>query len=196
VSEGPPTPPPTPPPLKPGDFTLTVTGDDVALGGDLSLLCEASDKACRRAVKEQVLAMVNELQNPYTGQGIQSTGSTDQPNTLPLVMTAERDVPWSQAGGGQAGVTQKIVLDLGPLLAVPPTPPYAVVNTPDGIPHRFVVDAGNAKGLFDRLYQLPPAMSIAPATPPPGGGISDPIFAIPIWEIPWIVGQPLITPTP
>ena len=37
ASEGPPTPQPTPPPLKPGDFTLTVTGDDVALGGDLSL---------------------------------------------------------------------------------------------------------------------------------------------------------------
>ncbi len=183
-------------PLQPKDFVLAVTGDDVELGGGLALLCPTTDKPCRREVKETVLAMVNELQNPYTGQGIQSTGSTSKPNTLPLVMTADRDIPWSQAGGGQAGVTQKVVLDLGPLLAIPATPPYAVVNTPDGIPHRFTVDAANAKGLFDRLYQLPPAMSVAPATPVPGTVITDPVFAIPVWNFPWVVGQPIITPAP
>lgn len=195
-SEGPPTPTPTPEPLKPGDFTLAVTGDDVELGGGLSVLCPATDKPCRKTAKEVVLAMVNELQNPYTGQGIVSTGSLSVPNTLPLVMSADRDFNWAQAGGGEKGTTQKVVLDLGPLLATPPTVAYAVVTTPDGIPHRFVIDAGLAKQLFDSLYQLPPTMSIAPATPPPGGVITDPIFAVPIWEIPWIVGQPLITPAP
>ena len=195
-SAGPPTAPPTAPPIKPKDFNLAVTGDAVALGGDLSLLCTASDDVCRKNAKVAVLAMVNELQNPYSGVGIQSTDATTEPNTLPLVMTAKRDIPWRQASGPEAGVTRKIVLDLGPLLAVPPTPPYAVVNTPDGIPHRFVVDAGNAKALFDKLYQLPPTMSIAPATPPPGGGINDPIFAVPVWQIPWILGLPLDSPAP
>ena len=173
-----------------------MTGDDVELGGGLSVLCASTDKACRRSAKEVVLAMVNELQNPYTGQGIVSTQSLSVPNTLPLVMSADRDFNWAQAGAGEKGTTQSVVVDLGPLLATPPTVAYAVVTTPDGIPHRFVIDAGLAKQLFDSLYQLPPAMSIAPATPPPGGVITDPIFAQPFWDIPWIIGEPVITPSP
>ena len=57
-------------PSSPVTSRLTVTGDDVELGGGLSVLCASTDKACRRSAKEVVLAMVNELQNPYTGQGI------------------------------------------------------------------------------------------------------------------------------
>lgn len=190
-------PTPTPPPLRPRDFTLTVTGDEVELGGGLELACEASDNACRREVKEIVIAMLTELQNPYTGMGIVSTRTLTTPNTLPLVMAAEREFPWRQAGAGETGVTTTAVVDLGPLLASPPAYPYVVVTTPDGLPHRFVVDSGLARQLFDRIYRLPDEMPpVVAATPAPGLSIADPIFAQPIWDVSWVLLQPLATPTP
>ena len=146
-----------------------MTGDDVELGGGLSVLCPASDKPCRQDAKEVVLAMVNELQNPYTGQGIVSTGSLSVPNTLPLVMSADRDFNWAQAGGGEKGTTKTVVLDLGPLLATPPTVAYAIVTTPDGIPHRFVIDAASPSSCSTACTTLPVGhVAPPPATPPPG----------------------------
>jgi hypothetical protein len=190
-----PTESPTPAPLRPRDFDLAVTGDNGELGASLTLACKPDQDACRRAAKEDILAMISGLQNEYTGVGITSSRSTSAPNSLPVVLSAEREFPWRQVNDAQTGITTTAVIDLGPLLASPVGPAYAVMNTPDGIPHRFVVDGGLAQQLFNRLYQLPPEMPPVEA-PTPLSDITVGVYANPIWELDWLQVMPLLSPAP
>ncbi len=189
-----PTSSPTPAPLQPGDFTLEVTGDAVALGNGLALNCAPTDDACRNEAKDTIRTIVTELQNPYSGAGIPSTRSLQIANTLPVVLTATRDFPWRQLGAGETGETRAAVIDLGPLLANPATYVYAVVDTADGSEtRRFVIDPAIAHQLFSMLYQLPPAMGdVTAATPPPGSTIQDQLFVDQInWDnIQWVLASP------
>ncbi len=191
---GSPTPSPTPKPLSLGDFTLSVTGDDVALGNGLALRCAPADDACRSEAKDTVRTIVTELQNPYSGAGIPSTRSLLVANTLPVVLHAPRDFPWRQLDNGESGETQTAVIDFGPLLANPSTYVYAVVDTANGEEtRRFVIDPAIAKQLFDMLYQLPPEMGpVIAATPPPGSTIKDQLFVDQInWNsISWVLASP------
>lgn len=187
------TPSPTPQPLTLGDFTLSVTGDDVQLGNGLTLRCPTADANCRDAAKDTIRTIVTELQNPYSGAGIPSTRLLTTPNTLPVVLAAGRDFPWRQLGAGEQGATATAVIDLGPLLASPPGYVYAVVDTADeSETRRFVVDASFAKQLFDLLYQLPAEMGpVVAATPPPGMGLTDQIFVNSIdWNALWVLQSP------
>lgn len=187
------TPSPTPRPLTLGDFTLSVTGDDVQLGNGLTLRCPTGDASCRDAAKATIRTIVTELQNPYSGAGIPSTSLVTAPNTLPVILAAGRDFPWRQLGAGEQGATETAVIDLGPLLASPPGYVYAVVDTADGQEtRRFVVDAAFAKQLFDLLYQLPPEMGpVAAATPPAGMSIGDKVFVDSInWNVLWVLQSP------
>jgi hypothetical protein len=184
---------PTREPLTPGDFTLAVTGDEVQLGNGLALRCATNDQACRDTAKETIRTILTELQNPYSGAGIPSTRILGVANTLPVVMSAGRDFPWRQLGAGEAGATERAVVDLGPLLASPASLVYAVVDTGGGQEtRRFVVDPAFAKQLFDLLYQLPPEMGeVSPATPPPDMAIGDQIFVEAIdWNVLWVLATP------
>jgi hypothetical protein len=189
-----PTPTPTPKPLKLGDFSLAVTGDDVALGNGLSLRCPPTDQSCRNEAKDTIRTIVTELQNPYSGAGIPSTRSLLVANTLPVILQAPRDFPWRQLGAGENGETQTAVIDLGPLLANPATYVYAVVDTADGQEtRRFVVDPSIADQLFQMLYQLPAGMGeVTAATPPPGSSILDQLVVSEInWNsIDWVLRSP------
>ncbi len=193
-STGSPTPSPTPKPLSLGDFTLSVTGDDVALGNGLALRCATADDTCRSEAKDTIRTIVTELQNPYSGAGIPSTRSLQVANTLPVVLHAPRDFPWRQLDNGESGQTQTAVIDFGPLLANPSTYVYAVVDTANGEEtRRFVIDPAIAKQLFEMLYQLPPEMGpVIAATPPPGSTIRDQLFVDKIdWNsISWVMTSP------
>lgn len=184
---------PTPPPLTLRDFTLAVTGDEVQLGNGLTLKCAAGDPSCRDAAKDTIRTIVTELQNPYSGAGIASTRVLTTGNTLPVLLTAGRDFSWRQLGAGEAGATERAVIDLGPLLANPPGYVYAVVDAANGQEtRRFVVDAGFAKQLFDLLYQLPPEMGpVVAATPPSDLTIRDQVFVRAIdWNVLWVLQSP------
>ena len=186
-------PPQSQAPLALGDFSLSVTGDQVQLGNGLTIRCPANDTSCRDAAKDTVRTIVTELLNPYSGAGIASTRVLSAPNTLPVVLTAGRDFPWRQLGAGEAGATETAVIDLGPLLASPPGYVYAVVDTADGQEtRRFVVDAAFARQLFDVLYQLPSEMGpVVAATPPPGMSIRDQVFVNSIdWNVLWVLASP------
>jgi hypothetical protein len=175
-----------------GDFSLSVTGDDVELGNGLKLRCPANDKACRDAAKQTIRTLVTELQNPYSGAGIVSTQILGTGNVLPVTLAAGQDFAWRQLGAGEQGETTRAVIDLGPLLADPPGYVYAVVDASGGETRRFVVDAAFAKQLFDLLYQLPPEMGpVTAATPPPGGSIRDQVFVSSIdWNVLWVLQSP------
>jgi hypothetical protein len=185
-------PPSTPPPLGPDDFSLSVAGDDGRYADILRVKCQASDTGCRDVVKDTVLAMITGLRNEYTGVGLTSTRSTDLPNAVPIAMSADRQFPWRQSEGGQAGTTDLAVVDLGPVLTG--GYPYAVVNTPDGLPHRFLVDSGLAQQLFDTLYQVNEGMpSMEVVTLPP-----DLYFDVfrPVDLQPVLLNPELFLPTP
>jgi len=186
------TPSPSPKPLTLGDFTLSVTGDDVQLGNGLALRCAPNDDTCRNAAKETVRTLVTELQNPYSGAGIVSTRILSASNTLPIVLAADRDFPWRQLGAGEQGATETAVIDLGPLLASPPGYVYAVVDTADGQEtRRFVVDAAFAKQLFDLLYELPSEMGPVVAATPSVGSIRDQVVVDSInWNVLWVLQSP------
>jgi hypothetical protein len=193
ASEAAVTPSPSPKPLSLGDFTLSITGDDVQLGNGLQIRCPTNDPSCRDAAKDTVRTIVTELQNPYSGAGIASTRVLTAANTLPVILAAQRDFPWRQLVAGEQGATERAVIDLGPLLANPPGYVYAVVDTADGSEtRRFVVDAAFAKQLFDLLYQLPAGMDpVTAATTPPGTTLSDQVFVSAIdWNINWVLASP------
>lgn len=188
-------PSPTPPPLRNRDFTLEVTGDEVQLGNGLAIRCAPDDTTCRNQAKQTIRTIVNELANPYSGAGLTSTRLLDVPQTLPVVLAASRDFPWRKLDGSESDVTTRAVIDLGPLLAQPPSFVYAVVDSQGGqVTRRFVIDPAVATQLFQLLYQLPPEMGDpTAATPPPGMTLNDQIVVDSInWDFAWV----LQTPTP
>ena len=175
----PPTPGPTPAPPKNKDITLIATGDNGELGSALTFKCppENPDK-CRNDVENDVRALIGGLQNPYSGQGITSAKFLAQKDAFPLVVMSDREFQYMTPSGVPA-FAKGAVIDLGPLLANPPSLPYALLVGADDQSPRFVVDAGLAKQVFDKLY------TVSAETPTPGPVTLPPDITSPIvglWE--------------
>ncbi len=191
-SEASPTASPTPRPLTAADFKLAVTGDNVQLGNGLALKCPADNSTCRDTLKDELRQVLNELKNPYTGQGILTTQTIGTANTLPVVLSSKQDFGWSSEAG-QSGTTRRAVFDFGPLLANPTSYVYAVVDTADGTSRRFAVDPQVAPQLFGELYQVPDFMSPGPGATPlplPVSAFDQVAVSNITWDLAWVLSSP------
>ena len=165
------------PTATPGPFGLVIDGEEVVMGGALSLRCppQPADAPCLRDALDTVRALATTLGGPYGGRGIVSTANLNAPNTLPIQMF--RDVPfaWLAQNGSATDVTDRIVLDLAPLLASPPGFAYAVVDSAAG-PRRFVLPDELARQLLETLYEPNPVMvdPLPTRTRPPFDVVFDP----------------------
>lgn len=180
---------PTPAPT-PGELAITVTGDALPLQG-LTLRCPATDQACRDRAETAIKLIVGDLLlGPYDGGGL--FGPDDvAPQTLPIVGIWPGPFPYKAVGGATTGTTSKIAIDLAPLLAVTPGSAYAVVvDSGDGLPHRYVIPAQTAMALKDLLYEVPPDME-PEATPGPDPGPRDHVLNRDlIFTQPWFFVRP------
>jgi hypothetical protein len=191
-------PPPSPteePPVALKEIALAVTGDQEGeLGASLQLKCPKG-QPCRREVKQRIKTMAGEFLNPYTGDGIQSTTSVSSDKSLPVLIVADRPIPWSTADQAQTGETSRVVVDLGPMLGgAQAGVVYAVVDTAEGTTRRFVVDPGAAEGLFNDVYQV---VDIAPpvaVTPAPDIGLDQTIVGAWLWDQPYVLQLPDMNP--
>jgi hypothetical protein len=160
---GSPTPEPSP---TPGPFVLTVVGDQIQTGGALAVKCppEPPDSQCLKDALDNVRALTTSMQGPFGGGGIVNPQNTSVAKTLPIVMS--RDVPFAfiAQDGQLQDQTDRIVIDLAPLLATPPSFAYAVVDSAAG-PRRFVLPDALARQLLNILYDPNPSMV---ASPEPG----------------------------
>jgi hypothetical protein len=157
--------PPTPSPT-PGPFVLTIVGDEIETGGALSVNCEPepTDSECFQNALDNVRALTTSMQGPFGGGGIVNPLNTDVPQTLPVVMSRDVAFPFIAQDGAVQDQTERIVIDLAPLLATPPSFAYAVVDSSAG-PRRFVLPDPLARQLLAILYVPNPVMV---ATPEPG----------------------------
>jgi hypothetical protein len=152
--------PPTPSPT-PGPFELTIVGDQITTGGALTTRCppEPSDSDCLRQALDTVRALTTSLGGPFGGRGIVSPDNLAVPNTntLPIVMSRDQPFPWLAQEGSATDQTDRIVIDLAPLLASPAAFAYAVVDSAAG-PRRFVLPDQLARQLLETLYDPTPGM--------------------------------------
>jgi hypothetical protein len=160
---GSPTPEPSP---TPGPFVLTVLGDEIETGGALSVVCDPqpAGSECLQDALDNVRALTTGMQGPYGGGGIVNPLNTDVPQTLPVIMSRDVAFPFIAQEGAVQDQTDRIVIDLAPLLATPPSFAYAVVDSSAG-PRRFVLPDPLARQLLGILYVPNPVMV---ATPEPG----------------------------
>ena len=153
---GSPTPEPSP---TPGPFELTIVGDSVQTGGALAVKCppDPPDSACLQDALDTVRALTTTLGGPFGGRGITNPDNVAVAQTLPVVMS--RDVPFTFVAqdGSLQDQTDKIVIDLAPLLATTPAFAYAVVDSSAG-PRRFVLPDQLARQLLETLYDPNPVM--------------------------------------
>jgi hypothetical protein len=157
----------------PGPFVLTIVGDEIETGGALNVKCEPepADSECLRDALDNVRVLTTSMQGPFGGGGIVSPVNTDVPQTLPIVMSRDVPFPFIAQDGAVQDQTDRIVIDLAPLLATPPSFAYAVVDSSAG-PRRFVLPDPLARQLLGILYVPNPVMI---ATPVPGTTIP-PLF--------------------
>ena len=145
----------------PGPFELTVVGDQITTGGALTTRCppEPSDSDCLRQALDTVRALTTSLGGPFGGRGIVSPDNLAVPNTntLPIVMSRDQPFPWLAQEGSATDQTDRIVIDLAPLLASPAAFAYAVVDSAAG-PRRFVLPDQLARQLLETLYDPTPGM--------------------------------------
>lgn len=143
----------------PGPFELTIVGDEIQTGGALSVNCppDPPDSDCLRQALDTVRALTTSLGGPFGGRGIVSPQDTAVANTLPVVMTRDVPFPFIAQDGGVTDQTDRIVIDLAPLLATEPAFAYAVVDSSAG-PRRFVLPDQLARQLLETLYTPNPIM--------------------------------------
>jgi hypothetical protein len=157
---GPASEPPTPSPT-PGPFELTIVGDQITTGGALTTRCppEPTDSDCLRQALDTVRALTTSLGGPFGGRGIVSPENLSVPNTntLPIVMSRDQPFPWLAQEGSATDQTDRIVIDLAPLIASPAAFAYAVVDSSAG-PRRFVLPDQLARQLLETLYDPTPGM--------------------------------------
>jgi hypothetical protein len=163
-------PTPTPSPT-PGPFVLTIVGDQIQTGGALAVKCEPqpSDQPCLKDALDNVRALTTSMKGPFGGGGIVNPQNTNVPQSLPVVMSRDVPFPFIAQDGAVTDQTDKIVIDLAPLLASPPSFAYAVVDSSAG-PRRFVLPDPLARQLLAILYDENPVMVASPdpgRTPPP-----------------------------
>jgi hypothetical protein len=190
LAGGSPSPSPSP---SPGPFEIIIAGDTVSTGGALTPICppEPEDSPCLRQALDTTQALATSLGGPFGGRGITNPNNTAVEDTLPVVMT--RDVPftWLAQDGTATDETDRLVVDLAPLIAAEPGFAYAVVNTKSGLPRRFVLPDPLARQLLEILYEPNPIMvdPLPDRTLPPIFRTFDPGF---------LILPPLIfaTPTP
>jgi hypothetical protein len=153
---GSPTPEPSP---TPGPFVLTIVGDEIQTGGALSVNCppEPADSNCLREALDTVRVLATSLGGPFGGRGIVSPQNTNVPQTLPVVMSRDVPFPFIAQDGAVTDQTDRIVIDLAPLLATTPAFAYAVVDSSAG-PRRFVLPDQLARQLLETLYTPNPDM--------------------------------------
>jgi hypothetical protein len=153
---GSPTPEPSP---TPGPFELTVVGDSIQTGGALSVKCppDPPDSPCLDQALDTVRALTTTLGGLYGGRGIVNVDNVAVAQTLPVVMSRDVPFPFIAQDGAARDETDKIVIDLAPLLATTPAFAYAVVNSSDG-PRRFVLPDQLARQLLETLYDPNPVM--------------------------------------
>jgi hypothetical protein len=161
---------PTPSPT-PGPFVLTIVGDSIDTGGALQVKCEPqpTDSDCLKNALDNVRALTTSMKGPFGGAGIVSPQNTNVAQTLPVVMSRDVPFPFIAQDGALTDQTDRIVIDLAPLLASPPSFAYAVVDSSAG-PRRFVLPDELAKQLLNVLYNPNPVMVASPdpgRTPPP-----------------------------
>ena len=153
--------PPTPPPsVEPGPFELSFVADPGVTNGALSSNCpvDQSDDPCVGRAVDTVRALVSTLGGPFEGKGIVSTNDPLVTNALPVVV--ERDMPftWLAQQGTTTDQTERVVIDLAPLLANPKGFAYAVVDAAGGGVRRFVLPDELAGQLLETLYIRNPDM--------------------------------------
>jgi hypothetical protein len=167
---GSPTPEPSP---TPGPFVLTILGDEVQTGGALEVKCppDPPDSNCLQNALDNVRALTTSMQGPFGGVGIVNPQNINVPQTLPIVMSRDVPFPFIAQDGAVTDQTDRIVIDLAPLLATPPSFAYAVVDSSAG-PRRFVLPDPLARQLLNILYDPNPGMV---ENPEPGRTIP-PIF--------------------
>jgi hypothetical protein len=151
-----PTPPPSP---TPGPFELTIVGDSIQTGGALSVKCppEPAGAPCLQEALDTVRALTTTLGGLYGGRGIVNPDNTAVAQTLPVIMSRDQPFPFIAQEGSVTDQTDKIVIDLAPLLATTPSFAYAVVDSSAG-PRRFVLPDQLARQLLETLYDPNPAM--------------------------------------
>jgi hypothetical protein len=145
----------------PGPFELTIVGDQITTGGALTTRCppEPAESDCLRQALDTVRALTTSLGGPFGGRGIVSPDNLAVPNTntLPIVMSRDQPFPWLAQEGSATDQTDRIVIDLAPLLASPAAFAYAVVDSAAG-PRRFVLPDQLARQLLETLYDPTPGM--------------------------------------
>ncbi|HET9346763.1 MAG TPA: hypothetical protein VFO05_13800 [Candidatus Limnocylindrales bacterium] len=151
-----PTPSPSP---TPGPFELTIVGDSIQTGGALSVKCppDPADAPCLREALDTVRALTTTLGGPFGGRGIVNPDNTAVAQTLPVIMSRDVPFPFIAQEGSVTDQTDKIVIDLAPLLATEPAFAYAVVDSSAG-PRRFVLPDQLARQLLETLYDPNPVM--------------------------------------
>ncbi|HEX5015946.1 MAG TPA: hypothetical protein VFV72_17500 [Candidatus Limnocylindrales bacterium] len=154
--DGSPTPAPSP---TPGPFELTIAGDSIQTGGALAVKCppDPPDSPCLRDALDAVRALTTTLGGPYGGRGITNPDNVAVAQTLPVVMSRDVAFPFVAQDGSLTDQTDKIVIDLAPLLATTPAFAYAVVDSSTG-PRRFVLPDQLARQLLETLYDPNPVM--------------------------------------
>jgi hypothetical protein len=137
---------------------LILAGDTVSTGDALRPICppEPEDSPCLQQALDTIQALATSLEGPFGGRGITNPNNTAVEDTLPIVMT--RDVPfrWVAQAGTATDETDRIVVDLAPLIADSPGFAYAVVGTASGLPRRFVLPDPLARQLLETLYDPNP----------------------------------------
>lgn len=149
-SQGPSGPSATP---EPGPFVLAFIADALTTNGALAMRCDppVADSTCVRDALDTSRALVTSFGGPFEGAGIVSTRNLEIPNTLPLVMERDVPFPWLAQGGAVTDQTNRVVIDLAPLIAVEKGFAYAVVDSSVG-PRRFVLPDQLAGQLLETLY--------------------------------------------
>jgi hypothetical protein len=160
-------PTPTPTPTLGLPDTIVVAGEKGGLESSVvTLLCPPKN-ACRTRAGQRILAIIGNLQQPASGVNLLAFNTTPV-GTLPVTATWKNwHYPYRAVGGQITGNLTAVAVDLGPSLVGQAA--YAMIQVDGGPQQWFTVNARDAQGLLNDLYQYMPLEPLPTPAPDSGG---------------------------